>query len=154
MNEVGDTIDKDGDYSNELIKESQVSSIRTGKKGRTLKAETLAKRFNIPIEMAKKTLLVTTQLSTRVSDEPSLIRKHRTNDRILRYTRIQCDSFMDTMFATKGARYLRGFTSWQVFTTDFGHVFVVPIEDKRESNIALSIKRYFKEKRFSFTVNM
>ena len=143
---MGDNIDQDGDYSTGLIKKSQVRSIRTGQKGRTLNAEILAKRFKISIEMAKKTLLVTIQISTRVSDEPSLTRKYRTNDRMLRYARMQCDSFMVTMFATKDAKSLRGFTSCQVFATEFGHAFVVPIEDKRGSNIALSIKRHFKEK--------
>ena len=132
---MDDNIDKDGDYSTGLIKKSQVRSIRTGQKGRTLKAEILAKRFNILIE-----------ISTRVSDEPSLTRKYRTNDRMLRYARMQCDSFMVTMFATKDAKSLRGFTSCQVFATEFGHAFVVPIEDKRGSNIALSIKGQFKEK--------
>ena len=60
---------------------------------------------------------------------------------------------MDTMFATKGAKSLRGFTSCQVFSTEFVHVFVVPIEDKRGRDITLSIKRYF-EKGCSITFNL
>ena len=87
----------------------QLYSIRTGKKGRTITAEKLATHFNIPIEMVKKTLVATTQLETRISEEPSLTRKYCTHDRMIRYARMYYDSFMDTFFAKKGAKYLRGF---------------------------------------------
>ena len=72
-------------------------------------AEKLATRFDIQIEMAKKTLLATTQLETRISEEPILTRKYRTSNRIIRYARMHYDSFMDTFFAKKEAKYLRGF---------------------------------------------
>ena len=78
--------------------------------------------------------------------EPTLTRKYRTNDRMLRYNRILCDSFMDTMFVAKDAVPLRGFKTCQVFATEFSHVFVVPMENKSGKNISLAIKRYFKEK--------
>ena len=91
--------------------------------------------------MAKKTLKYTIQIATRSSDEPTLTRKYRTNDRMLRYHRLSCDSFMDTMFASKDAMSLRGFKSCQVFATEFSHVFVVPMEEKSGKNVALAIKR-------------
>ena len=53
---------------------------------------------------------------------------------------------MDTMFAAKDATSLRGFKSCQVFATEFGHIFVVRMENKLGKNISLAIKRYFKEK--------
>ena len=96
--------------------------------------------------MAKETLLATTQQGVRSSSEPTLTRKYRTNDRMLRYQRLLCDSFMDTMFAAKDATSLRGFKSCQVFATEFGHIFVVRMENKLGKNISLAIKRYFKEK--------
>ena len=108
-------------------------------------AQQLATRLNIPIEMAKKTLRVTTQLATRTSNEPSLTRKYRTNDRMLRYLRLHCDTFMDTFFSSKEATSIRGFKACQIFATEFGHLFVVPMENKSGSNIAAAIKRYFKE---------
>ena len=64
---------------------------------------------------------------------------------MLRYARLACDAFMITMFASKGATSWRGYKTCQVFATDFGHVFPIPMEDKTGKNIALAIKRYFKE---------
>ena len=109
-------------------------------------AEELVSRLKIPIEMAKKTLRATTQLGVRTVDEPSLTRKYRTNDRMLRYPRVVTDTFMDTFFASKkaGPSY-RGYTTCQVFATEFGHMFVVPMEGKSGIKIAQTIKRYFKE---------
>ena len=106
-----------------------VSATSTARKGKTT-AEQLAKRLNIPYEMAKKTLKYTMQIATRSSDEPTLTRKYRTNDRMLRYHRLSCDSFMDKNVASKDSVSLRGFKSCQVFATEFSHVFVVPMEEK------------------------
>ena len=87
-----------------------VSATSTSRKGKTT-AEQLAKRLNIPYEMAKKTLKYTMQIATRSSDEPTLTRKYRTNDRMLRCHRLSCDSFMDTIFTSKDVVSLRGFKS-------------------------------------------
>ena len=106
----------------------------------------LSERLNIPLEMAKRTLKTTTQLAMRSSDNPSLTRKYRTNDRMLRYLRVSTNVFMDTMFASsKAAKSLRGFTACQVFATEFGHVFTVLLRDKSGKEVSLAIKRYFKE---------
>lgn len=48
-----------------------------------IKGDALAKRLNILIEMAKRTLKAITQHAVRTTDDPALTRKHRTNDRIL-----------------------------------------------------------------------
>ena len=99
-------------------------------KGRT-NAVTLAKRLQIPLEMAKKTLQSTTQLAVRTVNEPTLNRKFSTNDRMIGYTRLATDTFMDTFFASKKAGPSRlGYTSCQVLATEFGHVFVVPMSGK------------------------
>ena len=55
------------------------------------------------------------------------------------------DSFVDTFFATKGTRSVRGFKSCQLFATEFGYLLPVLIDDKSEKNISLAIKRYFKK---------
>ena len=50
---------------------------------------------------------------------------------------------MDTFFASKkSGPSQRGYTSYQVFATEFGHVFVIPM---RGIEIAQALKRYFKE---------
>ena len=96
--------------------------------------------------MAKRTLLATTQLAVRTVDEPSLTRKYQTNDRMLRYPCLSTDTFMDTCFLSKksGPSY-HGYTTCQIFATEFGHVFVVPMEGKSGVKIAQALKRYFKE---------
>ena len=115
------------------------------RKGRVT-AQDLVKRLKIPIEMAKRMLRATTQLAVRTVEEPSLTRKYQTNDRMLRYPRLSTDTFMDTFFLSKksGPSY-SGFTTCQIFATEFGHVFVVPMEGKSGIKIAQALKRYFKE---------
>ena len=100
---------------------------------------------NIPLEMAKRTLRITTQNSRRTTTEPTLNRKYRTNDRMLQYARVSTNTFMDTMFASaKGRKSLRGYTACQVFATEFGHVFAVLMENKTGNSIAQAVKKYSK----------
>ena len=122
-----------------------IYSVNSGQRKKRITAEEIARKLNIPYEMAKRTLQATTQLGVRTTEEPSLTRKYSTNDRMLRYCRLLYDSFMDTFFATKKAKSIRGFKSCQSFATEFGHLFSVLMEDKSGKNIALAIKRYFKE---------
>ena len=55
----------------------------------------LAKRWNIRLETAKRTLLTTTQRGLRTSPNPLLSQWCSTNDRMLRYRRLSVDSFTD-----------------------------------------------------------
>ena len=65
------------------ILDSVMSSVHLiHQKGRT-NAATLAKRLQIPLEMAKKTLQSTTQMAVRTVNEPTLNRKFSTNDRMI-----------------------------------------------------------------------
>ena len=92
----------------ELTSGFTMMSMASEKRRKKITAEKLAKRLKIPIEMAKRTLRATTQLAVRTTDEASLTRKYRTNDRMLRYARLACDAFMDTTFASKGTSLWRG----------------------------------------------
>eukprot|EP00957_Ditylum_brightwellii_P199859 15236136-Ditylum_brightwellii.AAC.1 len=62
----------------------------------------LSKVWRINPETDGKTLNVTTKKQTCV-DNPSLARKFSTNDKMLRYKRINCYIYMDTLFATNKA---------------------------------------------------
>ena len=62
--------------------------------------EHLSKIWHISQEDAKRTINTTTQTSVRMQD-PMLSRNYGTNERMLRYKRIQDYFFMDTFFATK-----------------------------------------------------
>ena len=59
----------------------------------------LAKRWNIGLETAKKTLLKTTQRALRTSPNPLLSQWYSTNDKVLRYRRLPVDLFTDTVEA-------------------------------------------------------
>jgi hypothetical protein len=66
-------------------------------------AEHLSKVWRISTEAAERTLDITTENSKR-TDDPKLSRNYGTNDRMLRYKRINEHFFMDTFFATKKAK--------------------------------------------------
>ena len=81
---------------------------------------------------------MTTQLKRR-KDDPILNRNFKTNDRMLRYKRINHFFHMDTLFATKkGQRSSRGNYAAQLFVTDKGFVFVIPM--KTESDFPKAIR--------------
>ena len=102
----------------------------------------LAKVFSIDEATAKRTINVTTQ-NVRREVDPSLNRNYPTNDRMLRYKRIQTHFFMDTFFASKKAgASSRGNTCMQLFVTDKGYVYVVAM--KRKGDVHHAMKEFFK----------
>jgi hypothetical protein len=63
-----------------------------------------------------------------------------TNHRMLGYKRIHAHFFMDTFFTTsKAIRSSRGYTCMQLFVTDKGFVFLVPMKSKKQVPAALKI---------------
>ena len=69
---------------------------------------------------------------------------YATNDRMLRYKRIKDFFLMDTFFATKkGGQSSRRHSCCQLFVTDKGFIYVVPM--KRKSEVLLAIKQFAKE---------
>ena len=63
---------------------------------------------------------------------------------MLRYKRINEYFFMDTFFATSKARKSsRGHTCCQLFVTDKGFVYVIPMTSKRE--VPQALKQFAKE---------
>ncbi len=93
----------------------------------------LAEVFGISNSLAVRTMNVVTRLCPRNTADITLNRRYSTNDRMLRYSRMLSDCFMDTMFAAKprtgkngkemkgtNGKSVRGFTCAQVFATEFG----------------------------------
>ena len=92
---------------------------------------------------ARRTIDTTTQTSVRTQD-PTLSCNYGTNDCMLRYKRIQDYFFMDTFFATKkGGRSSRGHTCCQLFVTDKGFLYVMPMQKKSE--VFQAIKQFAME---------
>ena len=120
-----------------------ISGVASGKKQGPISTQELMDRWSISKEMAKSTILATTQRLIRSLIEPSLNKRFSTNDRMLRYDRVSCDIFMDTFFAHKElGPSLRGFTCAQPFVSDFGFVKVKPMKLKYE--VPLALKSFFK----------
>jgi len=96
---------------------SSVSAIAAGRsKGFT--ADHLVKIWCIPYDDAARTLEVTTQW-IRQDPDSLLSRNARTNDRAVRYWRINSKFFTDTLFAAKMAKsLLRGNTCALIFASD------------------------------------
>jgi hypothetical protein len=104
--------------------------------------EMLAKVWRISEDEARRTLEVTTQLNRQGADT-SLSRRAGTNDRMLRYKRIQSMFFMDTFFVTKRAKSVRGFTMMQIFVSDKGFVKVYGMTS--QTDIPKAMKLFAKE---------
>ena len=96
----------------------QVSGIVSGVNIKNGKAEVapydLAKRWNIGLETAQKTLLRTTPSRLRTSPNPLLSQPYSTNDRMLRYRRLPLICLLPhlTRFMPTGTHGVRH-TRWQ-----------------------------------------
>ena len=102
----------------------------------------MSKIWRIDLNTAKKTLDITSHHSMRTNN-PTLSRNYSNNDRMLRYKHLHDYFFMDTLFATKNAKAsTRGHTCSQLFVTDKGFIYVVPM--KKESDVLLAIKQFAK----------
>jgi hypothetical protein len=104
--------------------------------------EHISKIWRIPFDDADKTLEATTQL-IKQSPDSNLSRNADTNDRAVRYPRLNSTFFTDTMFATKLAKSLRGNTCCQVFFSDVDYMVVYPM--KKEAEYPLALKLFAKE---------
>jgi hypothetical protein len=104
----------------------------------------LSKVWKIDLEAAQQTHGVTTQ-QRQLTDNPKLSRNYGTNDRMIRYKRIHEYFFMDTLFATKKAgKSSQGHSCCQLFVTDKGFVYVVPMKSKSE--VLQAVEEFAKEK--------
>jgi hypothetical protein len=114
---------------------SVISAIHASKsKGPT--PNDLSKLWLISEPLAKGAIEQNTQLCRHNADN-SLSRHFTTNDRMLRYKRIQSSFFSDTMFASPKSKSTRGYTCCQVFVSDKGFVSVYPMRSQDEFQTAL-----------------
>ena len=119
-----------------------VSAFGTGIKT-DVDAKHLSKVWRIDLDSAQRTLDVTTQQQMHTPNA-SFTRNFSTSDWRLRYKRIKEFFFMDTFFATKKAKKSsRGNTCVQLFVTDKGFVYVVPMKSK--ADVLKAVKQFAKE---------
>ena len=94
------------------------------------------------MDEAAKTLEQTTQEKVH-TENPKVARNYGTNDRMLRYSKIKEYFYMDTLIATsEGGKSLRGNTCGQLFVTDKGFVYFVPMRSR--SDVLLAVKKFAK----------
>jgi hypothetical protein len=109
-----------------------------GRKRQRATAEHLSKIWRVDIDTAKRTLDVTTQHRQHVPN-PTLAKNYTTNDRMLRFKRIKELFVINTFFATKKAgKSSRGHICCQLFETDKGFLYMVPMKSKSEVILALT----------------
>ena len=118
-----------------------VSDLSQNNKRNIIDHHRLANNWKIGPEMAKKTLKVTTQRGIRTMLAPTLDRRFKTNDKMLRYSRLNTNMYTDTMFASKTS--LRGNTCGQVYTNDIDFTRFYPMKDRKEMPDTLS--QFFRE---------
>ena len=136
------SFDLDSEETQEKVDEF-FSHATNAARPRGVTPEHLSKIWRISPGDAKRTIDTTTQTSVRTQD-PTLSCNYGTNDRMLRYRHIQDYFFMDTFFATKkGGRSTCGHTCGQLFVTDKGFLYAVPMQ--RKSEVLQAIKQFAKE---------
>ena len=139
LNEISPTLDT----RNLFLKcaTHTVSGLSQHNKRNIIDHHRLAKNWKIGPEMAKKTLKVTTQRGIRTMLAPTLDCRFKTNDKMLRYSRLNTNMYTDTMFASKVS--LRGNTCGQVYTNDIDFTRFYPMKDRKEMPDTLS--NFFRE---------
>ena len=98
----------------------------------------LSKIWNIKHDLAEGVLAQNTHLC-RYGASNDLSRQFSTNDRMLRYKRINCQFFTDTFFATAKGKSTRGNTCGQLFVSDKGYMAFYPMKSKSEFPEALEL---------------
>jgi hypothetical protein len=135
--------DMDDPFQTEIDFDDFMVSSTHARMKRNVQAEHLSKIWRIDMETAAKTLDITSQNCDR-KQATDLNRNYATNDKMLRYKRIKEFFFMDTFYATrKAGTSSRGNQCCQLFVTDNGFIYVVPME--RESDVLKAVKQFAKE---------
>ena len=112
---------------------------------REVTARKLADLRQISPKLAQRTIDATTQLCIRSADIPSLSRRFKSNDQMLRYPRINVIVFTDIFFAKKKTlTSTRGNTCCQVFVPEHNYVIVKPMAS-RKSGFPKALKSFFKD---------
>ena len=124
-------------YEEDNINDSIFENHSTiGGKPSTVSADFLSKIWNIDVDLAKKALSQNTHLYRRNVNN-DLSRHFNTNDRMLRYKRIEIQFFTDTFFVTGSAKSTRGHNCSQIFVSDKGYLAIYLMKSKSEFPDAL-----------------
>ena len=118
-----------------FVQDRMVSGV-TATSPSSIKPSFLSKIWNIKPEHATKAIEQNSHLY-RHGQDIELSRRFSTNDRMLRYKRINSRFFTDTFFVTSKAVSSRGNKCAQIFVSDMGYVAIYPMKSKGEFYDAL-----------------
>ena len=122
----------------ELDETNSIFASLIAKPASKLTAKFLSKIWQIKYEEAVKVLDQTTQLCRQGADN-TLSKQYSTNDRMLRYRRINSVFYTDTFFVTAKGKSTRGNKCAQIFVSDKGYVAIYPMKSKGEFLDALKL---------------
>ena len=107
---------------------SEVAGV-SGKSKPGVTVKHLSKIWRIDEKAAKQTIEITSQLlKQEVTDK--MPRNFGTNDRMLRYKRIKTHFFTNTFVVPEKYRSWRSNKCYQLFVSDIGFIFLVPMQSK------------------------
>ena len=110
----------------------KVSAIKTGAKKWKVGPAALAKRWGIGIGAAQRTIECTTQHAVRNMINPTLTRRFAAHDKLLRFRRLPCKMYTDTLEA-KVSSWHRMSKYGQVYVTDYGWIGFYPMQSKSDT---------------------
>ena len=120
---------------------SEVAGV-SGKSKPGVTVKHLSKIWRIDEKAAKQTIESTSQLLKQEATD-KMPRNFGTNDRMLRYKWIKTHFFTNTFFVPEKYRSWKGNKCCQLFVSDIGFVFLVPMQSKGQFPDAL--KKFCKE---------
>ena len=128
-------------FASVLKNKVRISAVHTGhvraKSGKSVDAQVLSQRWLISPDRAKTTVRKTTQRGVRNIMNPSMSRRYPTNDRMLRYPRLNHPLFSDTLIA--GTKSKRGNKNAQVYGSSFGWCRAFPMATKGDAHDTLPL---------------
>ncbi len=134
----------DENFHQVLTSKVMISSVDTSLNGHIrsrniapIDPQTLAARWMIFPDHAKRTVVMTTQCGVRTCLNPTLSRRFPRNDRMLWYKRLPHTVFTDTMFASTVSR--KGNKMAKIYSTSFGWARAHPMKRKGEAHETLSL---------------
>ena len=127
------------DFTSSLLEQVNIHSISSTIRN-CVSPEALSGKRDIGTTTANCTTKVTTQQCVRTVKHPSLQRRFRTNNRQLRYRRLNTTMFTNTYFSS--IKSTRGHKCAQIWTNDIKYIRIEPIYAK--SHAHHSAKNMFK----------
>ena len=112
-----------------------IDSIYTSERHHKVTPESLSRKWHIGLNRARATIKCTNQLGIRSALYP-LTRRYRTDLIQLKYRRLRCTMYTDTIFpATKSLNQMK---CCQIWTDGKGYVFADPLLSKKDTYVSLN----------------